>query len=167
MTRMKLLATGLVLAFASAASVARAVDREVPLAYGTVDSAIAAAVVGQDRVVVGGDVTNGSFTLNKAIEVTLKPGDPARTITAPSGAQYCARITAAGGTITNLTLKGGTTKVVDVGPGIVQYCRIEDVSGTLQYDPAVVMGSSNGSSWTMSSSGRRVRSAWSFRRRDR
>lgn len=83
MTRNRLLASSIVLTFVSYAMVpqARAIDREVPGTYGTVDLAIAAAVVANgDKVVISQNI-NDSFTLNKAIEVTLKAGVSSATIT--------------------------------------------------------------------------------------
>lgn len=136
-------ATLAMLTSVSVASLAHAVDRVVPTNYNTIQLAIDAATSGVDRVVIsspsGGPYA--SFTLDRAVEVRSTSDS---TIVVDAGAaSYAARITASGGVIRGLTLKGGSTKVLDVGPGTVDDCIIENVN-TLLYDFAVVMGSSGG-----------------------
>jgi hypothetical protein len=118
----------------------------VPNNYSQPAAAIAAASTTQvDTVVITSDnQTYEPFTVDKAVVVRKGTGVLGEVIIDATGSNFAAKITHSGGKISGLTLRGGNLYVLDVGPGTVQNCRIEDVSGSLQYDPAVLMPSATG-----------------------
>lgn len=117
----------------------------VPNSYDQPAAAIAAASTTVVDTVVISATTDPfePFTVDKAV-VVRKNTASSEVIIDGTGSNFAAKITHSGGRISGLTLRGGSLYVLDVGPGTVQNCRIEDVSGSLQYDPAVLMPSATG-----------------------
>jgi hypothetical protein len=118
--------------------------RYVPNNYSQPALAIAASNDSDVVVITSNENTYQPFTLDKLVEVKKDPTLSGEVIIDGTGSNFAAKITHSGGRISGLTLRGGSLYVLDVGPGTVQNCRIEDVSGSLQYDPAVLMPSATG-----------------------
>lgn len=132
---------------------ARPVDRTVPDPYAEIGDAIVASSTG-DRVLVSPRLASyAAFTLNKSIQVLPAPGAGEVTVSG-SGSTYAARITASGGSISGLTLQGGSQAVVDLGPGQLVDCVVRDLGST--YDRGLVKvldtgGSISGCTFTRTS----------------
>lgn len=118
------------LVLASQVSIAQAGVRSVPDPYTQIQGALAAATSGSDTVVVT-DVAAGNeglyypFVLDKDVPVINTSGQEI-IVDAADTSTYAVQITAYGGTVDGLTLRGGTQGVVYLYEGTLTHCTVED-----------------------------------------